>query len=139
MKRVSAFRHSLKDGPRNTCGPKGLELATRQGEAFIALGLGFFDKAAHGILVRTAQTLLAFLKGYLSDSQNYSVFPGILPPIEQLGSDELFAEMNANPDFAATAKEIGNFHAVFKCHGDEKAGAWASYCWEGLKSFFDQL
>ena len=132
MKTAIAFRHSLKDGPNDTCGPKGLELAAAQGAVFFDSAFRV-SKATHGVLVRTAQTLLAFLTAGPSRSVK------ILPPIAEFGSNELFAEMTGHSEFRERAKLAGNFRALIQCHGHHKCMEWAEQCAHGVLKFFDQL
>lgn len=79
MKELHLRRHSIKDGPNNTIGPKGLKLAYEQGEL---LNLGY-DKVRYAlsqhpeeIQHNLAPVLTVIPRSAGSDRANR---PGVLP------------------------------------------------------------
>lgn len=128
MKILHLRRHSIKDGPNNTIGPKGLELAVKQGK-LVKVG---YDKLFHGPLVRTAQTALAFCQGL-----GYTPF--IMPVVSGLGDEALFAKMVTEEFRAAVKKGLSNFAAVQLVHDSEKIAAWTNQARLALMQMFDSM
>lgn len=117
MKTLHLRRHSIKDGANNTIGTKGLQLAFEEG-IIAHLAGSRYKKLFHGQLIRTAQTALAFCQGF-------GYVPAVMPVMDGLGDDALFAEI-ANAGFkAAVASGLSNFAATRQVHGDEQASIWA--------------
>lgn len=128
MKTLILLRHSLKDGPNDTIGPKGLKLAWEQGLNAKEIRP---EVIFHGPLVRTAQTALAFCEGL-------GYVPRITPVIYGLGDSTLFAEI-ATPEFRTAAKSTSFFRATLQTHGVEKTKIWAELGLQAVKSMFEQM
>jgi hypothetical protein len=136
VKTLEIYRHSLKDGKaKNTVGPKGLALAKAQGDKRNGEDAFCYEAAFHGVEVRTAQTLLAFISA--ADEDNF--LPEIMPAVEGFGSDALFADMLKPPEFRDIAKGVGTFRALLTCHPFERVKAWAEACYAGLVEVFAQI
>ena len=133
MKTLEIYRHSLKDGQYpNTIGPKGMSLAMSQGVNRAQEAIRY-QVSAHGVEVRTAQTLLGFLYGQCE------LMPQPLLSVEGFGNDNLFAEMVAPPTFRDIAKGVGNFSALLLLHSEEQVKSWAKLCHDGVLQVFAQI
>ncbi len=133
MKTLYYFRHSTKDGVNNTIGPKGLKLAKDVGEWLMLWDSTIvIHKAFHGLLVRTAQTALAFFCGFLDT-------PEVMPVVTEIGDDALFAEMVKPSQFRTLASAIGDFRALIQCHDSENIKALGALSMVGVVKMFDEI
>ncbi|MDP2599930.1 MAG: hypothetical protein Q8P84_04250 [Deltaproteobacteria bacterium] len=138
MKQLLLFRHSIKDGPMNTLGPKGTKLAREVGEWLRDTESIWPQKVFHGPLVRTEQTARAFVDGFFQHA-TVEAQPRFMPAIEEFGTDQLFAEMVAPDGFREKAKELGNYYALFELHDVDTLRGWTGHCASGIRRAFDML
>lgn len=155
IKMLHLRRHSIKDGPDQTIGPKGLELAIREGKrvdlgtvpvvgppvqeqdemALLDSGQTAkrrYDKLFHGPQVQNAQTALAFCQGL-------GYVPRVMPIVNGLGNDNLFAEIITEEFKAAVQSGLSNFAAVRQVHCDIKVAAWADRGRMAVTRMFDEM
>lgn len=131
MKTLHYRRHSIKDGPNNTIGPKGIVLARAEGEK-VDITDTSYARGFHGPLVRTAQTLLAFSRGL-------GYVPDPMPVVPEIGTDDLFAAM-ATPEFRQTvAGGASNFTSLVTAHGFDQCRDWAIIAALGVASMFGAM
>ena len=118
MKRLWFFRHSKRGGPGDTLSAEGLALAAAVGAWIYGAEPNKFrpNKIFTGVLARTVQTALGFMRGYTNRGHDILGFPETMPAIFEFGTDELFAEMVAPDGFREKAKELGNYYALFELH-----------------------
>jgi len=93
MKKLFYVRHSLKEG--DVISAEGLVKAKELGMRFSETVTDLF----HGILVRTAQTLIAVMTGMGKFCENTTLHP----VIEEIGTQDLFDEM-VTPAFKEARK-----------------------------------
>jgi hypothetical protein len=132
-KTVLAFRHSLKDGPVNTLGPAGINLAFEQGGY---MNYARIDKIFHSVVARSIQSALVFLTGWAKGKT--TPLPTAMPAILEFGNEELFKVMTAPPEFRALADQVGNFSAILILHHPALVRQWAATALLGLQKVFDQ-
>jgi hypothetical protein len=130
-KKLILFAPSTLDGPDQTIGPKGLELARLKGllmgDRVIA-----FNRLFYGPFLETTQTALAFCEGLNNMPTSNPVRVG-------LGDKTLFVEIST-PEFKLAATNgMSNFNAVKEIHGEAKAMIWAEVSKSSVLSMFDQL
>ena len=125
-------RHSTKDGPQDTIGPKGLLLARREGDNQDVVDPEV-DHIFHGPLVRTAQTALAFAGQMGCKSVSY-------PVVDGLGSAAMFGDMVTDAFKAGVKSGKSNFVALIETHGVERCQEWAvRACLPAVEGMFDIL
>lgn len=144
-------RHSTKDGAmKDTIGPLGLLLAFCEGQKAAQTMYSFegiedahmvdgprklrtrFIHAFHGPLIRTLQTLYAFTSGL-----GYSV--PLMPAVEEIGTNELFAEF-ATPKFReSVARGASNFEAILATYGEKDATRLTARFTQGVQIMFAQM
>ena len=148
-------RHSIKDGPGQTIGVKGLELARGQGAL---VNLGFvqpkFPPASEpagdemalievqptqrrygrlfcGPQVQNAQTALAFCQGL-------GYVPTVMPVVG-LGDDAML-KIIATPEFKqAVAGGLSFYAAIRQVHRNEDSMPWAELCRMALIAMFGDM
>jgi|GEM_PF-1528627 len=101
-------RHSIKDGPNSTVGPKGLALAMREG----AKSTRLFSYAFHSPIIRTLQTLAAFILAGVCR-------PKLMPVVYGLGSEELLAKIMTRRVRRMVKQGATSFEAIRQCHRDQ--------------------
>ena len=137
MKTLYYRRHSIKDGPNNTIGPEGLELAQSEGEHAGNIGEEYYWMF-HGPLIRTAQTALAFLSGLALGSRTLTLIPIPMPIIEEIGTDELFAKIGTPECHAAVKSGMSNLMATLTTHPDV-VGEFITTAMAGVKKMFSMI
>jgi hypothetical protein len=85
----------------------------------------------HGMLLRTAQTAIAFCKGL-------GYVPTLMPAVSGLGDDAMFKEM-ANDAFRAAQKTMSNLQALQASHPAKRYVEWAKEARVAVDSMFEQM
>lgn len=123
-------RHSIKDGKtKNTIGPNGLHLANRTGVAEARAGI---KRLFHGPFVRTAQTALAFCGGL-------GYVPEVMPIIEGIGNDDLFAEIATATFIEAVKGGASHLEALHIAYSSEFIRGLGSQSLQCVRDMFAQM
>lgn len=135
MKSLRMRRHSLKDGPDNTIGPKGAALAVREGNNEYYECFQLPEWVFVGPLVRTRQTANLFF--FLFEDEQLS--PDRIIVIPEFGDDALFKAM-ATPEFREQTKAgFSNYDALLKVHSPELVSAWRKLAFAGITSALSKI
>lgn len=145
VKTLVLFRHTTKDGPNETVGPQGFDLAASQGAAqsnYIKLAdaedgmdgdwQSRLSKLFYGWQFQNLQTALGFCKGL-------GFVPTLMPVVSGLGDDALFSEIITDEFRAAVAGGLSNFAAIRQVHGHQQSVAWAEQCRLALITIFEAM
>lgn len=137
MKTLHYRRHSIKDGAvKDTIGLKGYELAFQEGERSQAdQSFVSFSVAFHGPLVRTAETLMEFLRGS-EDTPRHA------PAIEEIGNQKWFDELVTNGEYmSAVNAGKTSLEALYAAAGDNQAlrNAWVETAKRAVEKMFEQM
>jgi len=126
MKILYYRRHSLRNG--DYISPEGLHLALKEG----ALSDVIFSEAFHGPLVRTAQTLLAFLMGT-------SIECTIHPVIEEIGTNDVLTSM-ANEAFRlGQGQDLPHLTCLRAAHDQATYDKYAATARLAVRKMFDAM
>lgn len=127
MKRLRYVRHSDKDG--EFIDEFGLKRAM---DLVPEDNTQRFTDVFHGPLVRTAQTLLAFVSQLTHAVKVHPIVPYI-------GDDDWLKQI-ATPDFKnATKSGMDNLSAAKKIHPISKLEEWSEYAAMGVRSMLDNM
>lgn len=125
---------SVMDGEvAGTIGPRGIELAATEGRRDLKQRGISLDRLFHSPLLETAATALAYISGQQ---------PGLfiyMPVAEEMGTDELFAEMSTEAFRQAVKGGLSYFEALIDVHGAPRAKVWAGRAAEGVCKMFDRM
>lgn len=146
MKTLLLLRHAPKD-KNGEIGREGYQVAFDQGETEKDAHAKLADAATNGERAKVQRkfTKLFFgpQKQNLQTARPYleglGYTPEIMPTVDGLGNDALFAQINT-PEFkAAVAGGLPLFEALIKVHGDGQAMAWGELCRMALMKIFDTM
>lgn len=139
MKKIYYFRHSKKNG--SIIAEEGIILAV---ESAINVQEIQFTDLFHGILIRTAQTLIAIITGLSCRLKGTKLIPPVEgaklhPPIDEIGNQEKFDEIVSDEFRKLTKEGKSNLEALRKTLSPEKFQKFLEWAAEGVKKMFSQM
>ncbi len=137
MKTMLLFRHSKKEkeGPlKDTLGTVGIKLAEDQGFSVFRRREGGegIDKIFHTVLLRSAQTAMAFMVAWNPPYQ-------LMPVVQGLGSNEEFVPVCPADVMALYDGGMPHFQAMQECFSDDVMKGWASKGLDVMNGIFGQM